>query len=140
MALVTNTVGYLSAFDGTTLVGGVYKANDLVGNTTIAAVKTYVIPSSAKINYDGTADAAPTPGKASQRIYCPSAGETLFAALVAKMGHYGSLTLTKSAGGTLTCLAILEMLEDVTPYETHGTAEMRILAGFDLITQWDNGV
>lgn len=136
-----NTIGYLSLFDTTTLVDGApgtsLKAMGLVENTSTVHIKTYIIPTTgAKLNYDGISDSDVTTGKVTQEILCKSGGETLYAALAAKLGHYGVLTLTKSAGGTLVANAVLEQVRDITPFKTHGTAEMRIAVTFDLVGTW----
>ena len=132
-----NTVGYLTAFDGTTLINhSTLRATGVVANTTTAHIRTYVLPNGTKVNYDGTADGAVTPGKATQRIYCVSGGATLYAALAGKLGYYGTLTLTKLATGTTTCSAILESAEDITQRVIHGTGYMEILVTFELVSEW----
>ncbi len=135
-----NTIGYLSAFDTTPLVDGMpgtaLKALGYVENTSTVVIRTYVLPSGAKLNYDGGNDADVVPGKATQEILCVSGGAVLYAALAAKLGNYGSLTLTKITGGTLSANAILEMVQDITPFRTHGTAEMRISVTFELVSAW----
>ena len=134
---MANTVGYLTAFDGTTLVNhSTLRATTVVGNTTTVHIKTYVLPNGTKVNYDAAADASTTPGKAIQEIHCDSGGGALYAALTAKLGFYGTLTLTKLATGALTCSAILEMVEDISLHPIHGTGYMKIRVTFELVSEW----
>lgn len=131
-----NTVGYLSAFDGTTLVDGSTKfAAAYVQNAAQVVLKTYRLPNGTVVNYDGTSDSALTVGPISQEVYAASSALTFYNTLVGKLGHYGTLTLTKLAGGTTTTSAILTAVRDVTPALTARSA-MNIVVEFEVVTSW----
>ena len=135
---MANTVGYLTAFDGVTLLNhSTLKATNNVSNTSTVLLRTHVLPSGFKVYYPAAADSPVTPGKATQDIYCVSGGEALYGALTPKLGHIGTLTLTKLATGTLTCSAVLEAVDNITQRSIHGTGYMQIRVTFELISEWE---
>lgn len=131
------SLGYLSAFDGITLVNRTTRFD--MGWVTAAAqvlTRTERLPNGTIINYDGNTDSIVVPGNLSpQEIYVSEGAESFFASLVAKLGHVGTLTLTKKAGGTVTTTAILTAVKDTTPRLIQGDA-LRITVQFTVIDAW----
>lgn len=131
-----NLIGYLTAFDGTTLINhSTLCAISVAQQASIVALRTYVLPNGTIVNYDGTSDAALTPGQISQEIMATSGGIALHDALAAKIGNYGTLTLTQLATGTVTANAILTSIEDISDSMARADA-MKISLTFQLVGDW----
>ena len=134
-----NTIGYLTAFDGTDLVDVVPPttlcAIGVAQQSAVVALRTYVLPNGTLVNYDGAGDSALTPGKISQEIMDTSGGIALYGTLAAKMGNQGTLTLTQLATGTVTANAILISVEDISDSMDRATA-MKIKVEFQLVGDW----
>lgn len=137
--VTTNPIGYLTVFDTTTLVNHTtQRALNQLGNTSIANILVYPLPSGGKVGYNGTANAVLTPGRAVQDITLTAGGEALSATLIAKVGKYGALTFAKlsSPSSTLTNNAYLESVQDITDWRTHDTAHIKIRVTFELLEDW----
>jgi len=109
-------LGYLTAFDGLTLIDHSTKTGRTpLSNAATVNLPIYVLPNGTKAYYNGTTDATLTPGRMTQGLLCTASGRTFYNQIVAKLGNYGVLTLTKANGGTATANAILLAVIDVTP-------------------------
>ena len=135
-------LGYLTVFDTTTLINyTALKPMGIAKDTSKVAMRTYELPNGTKVNWDGTGDSIVTPGKATQEILATAGGMTLFNALTNKQGNYGVLTLTRLNSNpatvvTLTCNAVLDMVDDFYPQAAHDTAVMHLRVTFELISAW----
>jgi len=132
--------GYLTSFDGTTLINHTTLcATSTAVVTSVPHVLVYRLPNGAKSTYDGTADAAIIPGQATQDFFATSGGETLFNTLQGKKGNYATnLTLTGLAGGSQTATAFLFTVEDTTPrlHGPTGNTTMNLRVTFELVTNF----
>jgi hypothetical protein len=135
--------GYLTSFDGTTLINHTtLRALKAAVITPIPHLLIYTLPTGTRVNYNGTSDAVVTPGTASQDIFATSGGEAVFDALYAKLGNYsasgagGGLILTKLVGGTSTATAYLSSIEDMTGriHGPSGNTTMIFTVTFELVT------
>jgi len=112
-------IGYISAFDGLTVVdGSTKKAKNPVGDTDIARVLLHTLPNGTILNYDGPYDSDTIPGGATQVMSISTAGATFYGTLLAKKGNQGEVTKTLLAGGSERCTGILanvQILGDSVP-------------------------
>ena len=128
--------GYLTSFKSTTMIN-----HSALCATSPAALSKQVnapietLPNGTKVYYNGTSDSTVAPGNASQAIWAKSGGEALLSSLMASIGNYGALTLSKVAGGTSTCNAIMNGVSDNTRMIT-GTAHIQITVTFELLDNW----
>ena len=133
------TIGYLLSFDSTVIVDisapTALRAIGVVQNSATANVRTYVLPSGVKVNYDGVGDSSTTPGSMSQSILCTAGGLTLYATLAAKLGHYGTAVLSPLSGADISAAAILTGVEDITPGLKHD-GDVHIRVTIDIIGDW----
>ena len=133
---MSNNVGFLTLFDGTTLVNhSDQRATDVVDNTSGVNVPLVILPNGTKVYYNGTSDSTTTPGRAIQRFAEWSDGVSIYGTLVGKLGHIGTLTKTRLGGTTYTCDAVLIGVRDVTPI-LRTRANMIIEVEFELLTDW----
>ena len=134
---MTNKLGYLVTFDGTTLVDHSNKrALDVVDNTSGVNAPVTILPNGTKVYYNGTSDSTITPGRARQRVISTSAGNTFYTTLVGKLGNYGTLTLDPLDGGAdRTCSALLMSVRDITPI-LRSRDKLWIEVEFELLTDW----
>ena len=132
------TVGYLITIDGTTIINhSTLRAINTVQNAATAYLRTFVIPSGTKINYDGTSDSNTTPGRMSQEIICYSGGATLYGTLVGKQANYVTSVLSPLTGADLTNTGtIIAAVDDITPRKIHGTGVMHIRITIEVVGNW----
>lgn len=112
-----NTLGYISSFDGLAIVSsaaGRYLAG-YVDNSAAVQTALYTLPNGTVVNYDGAGDSVLTPGPVRQRLVVKTDPAGFYAACIARLGHYGTLTLAQLAGGLASCDAILTGVRDATP-------------------------
>jgi hypothetical protein len=134
---IPNTVGYLITWDGTTLIDhSTLKGASICQNGATVALRMYPIPSGVLVNYDGTSDSAVTQGMVVQDIFCTTGGPALYGTLAAKLGNYGTLTLSPLTGADVTASAILLTVEDVSATPIERVTRMTIRATFQVVTVW----
>lgn len=105
---MTDFLGYISAFDGLTLVdGSAKKAKNLIGITNTVNNSLYTLPNGTVVNYEGTADSVTSPGSATQNITIKTSAAAFYNSLSAKIGNRGTVTRTNVTTGTQTCTGIL---------------------------------
>lgn len=129
--------GYVSAFDGVTLVDGTSK---LAASFDFASVEVSTkikrLPNGTIVRYDGTDDSDMLPGNTqSVTVYCKNSYKTFVEQMHGKIGDYGVLTFTKLSGGTVTCNAVLTDVKDATPILT-ARNRGRVRMTWQLVSLW----
>ena len=135
---MTVGVGYLTSFDGTTLVDhSTKRAVKFADVSYIVRDNVFVQPIGVKTNYDGTADSTVVPERASQLIYVTTGGGAFFATLAGKLGNYATnLTHVNVASSSTTATAIMTACRRVGPRDVNPNAVMMIYVEFNLITDF----
>jgi len=130
------SLGYISAFDGLTIVdGSTKKARNPVGDTDIARVLLSTLPNGTKLNYDGPYDSDLSPGSATQVMTISTAGTAFYDSLLAKKGNQGEVTKTLLSTGSVRCTGILsnvQILGDSLPQIGH----LVLAINFEFETSW----
>lgn len=128
-------VGYISAFDGLSIVTSSSVEKSVIGDTDDVITHFGKLNNGTKVNYDGTADAKLVPGKAEQLVQIHTGALTLYASIAGKKGMRGTVTKTLYAGGTETCTGVLD---DVRIEAVHkpSAAALTLRLFFEFETVW----
>lgn len=102
-------LGYLTAFDGLTIVDGssskVPVSEAPVGETGEVIDRFQELHNGTVMDYDGTSASDIAPGRITQVVIVTATVGSYYGSAIAKIGEEGTLTKTKFPSGTETCTA-----------------------------------
>lgn len=135
-----SAIGYISAFDGLTLVNGTTPAATLaainhVDDTAVVINRFVTLPNGTVLNLDGTEDADTSPGKATQIIRSSQSAFIFYNSVKSKKGVRGTITKTLLLFGSQTCTGVLMDVRIVEPF-TSAEDRVELELDFQFETEW----
>ncbi len=120
--------------------GTTHKAAAIVPRSAVAQLDYIVLPNKVLYDPNGSGQAARLPDVVVARVVVQlttkAAVVAEFEAMCNQVGVKATLTATKISGGTVTCAARLEQVENVSPFLLEIDRQMEVQLTFRPLTNW----